>query len=1009
MNISHKNLLNNNFSKEKRQFYEKVGNRYYHEYLNNQKKYQNNKDFRNKVINWLFTKDEETRMILCSVENKKYTKLINDAYNAYKTNQNVKIYLKDDENEEKSRLLFLDDPKVTTDNTHDYFSKQRQFLNEIMFYQCESPLNDYEKYSNYFTLSNIKDQTSFINFCNEFSNNNFLHNLIKPKAIEQNKIFNIYFEFPEWLYENNFENIRNSNYFFNYDYKNNVEINKFYTLPKFILAMIEQALSIRYILYTETNNLQEILSSIYLYELMEKRNKIILYLEPKEKKFDFSDFGIKELIEKLYHDQKLAEFVSKNRVVEDGIFSGQTYYNIDDELSDIIKECRQFFFMFLKSNNPKDFINFFMLIHIQNLFSYDDFYFRGIFEKIYETYSNQTYKDLIYNKEKPTKKRRKKKKKNKDELINEKNNKINNNDFIDYGEEILKILAESNALQNDIYDNNINGSSINDTNDKSKNLDSSKNESNIKNNDSLENKIIKSNTKKIIDENEKSSLFEFIKNILYNSLFKKIEIKENQKTIKIDKNDKKKNKKKIFFLYETKKITNKKKNIIEQNNKEQNTESNSKLKAININKEQLQINNISQNNNNQKKVKEDDKNNNTKTKINKEKIKEEEKTNEINEKKINKSIISHINSLTFKSIKNDTKEKNQGNIFINNNIININQNNNIVLVNNPIIFSLDKLHNDIKEYYCHLEEALKILRDIKNEIVNYLSLIIKEIFPDCKLFVYGSSLYHLDIDTSDLDISISTKLNISLIEIENYLLKHNDNNEFDKINAILSASVPIIKFEIDFLKINNEKIKNLYDSLKNSKYYKKYYNDNSNTNYLNKINVDISLNSANHKQLEFIKEVLNDYPDIKPIIKIIKKILQIKEMNNSYKGGMSSYCLFLLIYSYIKFYYNKLSKNNNIDYGTLLIGILFYYYAYIDFSNTIIAPYLSNPFLLNCQLQFVPTIIEPISRQNAGKSIYKIFDILNFFYQIYQDIFNIMKENNRNNFIYELMKKYIEK
>ena len=1008
MNISHKQLLNNNFSKEKKQFYEKIGNRYYHEYINNLKKYQN-KNFKNKVINWLFSKDEETRMILCCVENKKYTKLINEAYNSYKKNQIVKIYLKDDEIEEKSRLIFLEEPKLAT-NDHNYYTKQRQFLNEIMFYQCESPINDYEKYSNYFTLSNIKDQTSFINFCNEFSNYNFLHNLIKPKAIEQqNKIFNIYFEFPEWLYDNFFVNCDNK-YYLDYGYKNNIDINMFYDLPKFILAMIEQTLSIRYIIYSETNNLQEILSSTYLYELMEKRNKIILYLAPKENKFNFAYFKIDELIKTLYQDQKLEEFISKNRVEEEGIFYSDIYFNIDEDLNDLILECNKFFLSFFKNNTPKDFINFFMLIHIQNLFSYDDFYFRGIFEKIYERYSNQTCEDLIYDKKQPAKKRRKKKKKNKEGQIKEETNKINNNNIIDYGEEILKILSESNEIHH--KENN----SINSINENSYKFDSFKKEKDIKEKIKKEDEDIKNKKNKIENikkENEESLIFEYIKNLLYDYLFKNIDIKENLYI----KNDKKK-KKKLFFLYETNKSQKKKKNSIEQNNKEQNIDNNSKLKQnININKEEFIVNNKTIKNNdkdNNKIHKENDNIIDENIKLNamiKEKNNEDEKKDEAKDNKSNKSIISHINSLTFKSIKNEKKEKNEGNIFINNNIINININNNLVLVYNTLESSLDKLHNDIIEYYNDLEEVLQILRQIKDEIVNYLSLIIQQIIPDCKLLVYGSSLYHLDIDTSDLDLSISTELNISLAELEKYLLEHNEKDEFDKINAILSASVPIIKFEIDYLKINNEKINNLYELLKSTKYYKIFYKKNKDINYLNRINVDISINSANNKQLEFIKEVLNDYPNIKPIIKIIKKILQIKEMNNPYKGGMSSYCLFLLIYSYINFFYNKLSKRNNtnFDYGTLLIGILYYYYAFIDFSNTIIAPYLSNPFISNCPLDSIPTIIEPISRKNAGKSIFKIFDIVNFFYQIYQDIYNLMKENNGNNLIYELIKKYIEK
>ena len=210
--------------------------------------------------------------------------------------------------------------------------------------------------------------------------------------------------------------------------------------------------------------------------------------------------------------------------------------------------------------------------------------------------------------------------------------------------------------------------------------------------------------------------------------------------------------------------------------------------------------------------------------------------------------------------------------------------------------------------------------------------------------------------------------------------------------------------------MNNEKINSLYNLLKKTKYYTKIYNnENENLNSLNKINIDISINSTNDKQIELIKNILKDYPFIKPLIKIIKKILQIKEMNNPYKGGMGSYCLFLLLYSYVKLYYNKSSKNiifNN-DYGSLLTGFLHYYFVYVDFKCTIIAPHQNNPFIINSALDSFPIIIEPISKQNAGKNIFKIFDVINIFYQIYNDIFLLVEEKKCFNVIYELIRKYL--
>mgnify|MGYP003571313483 CR=1 FL=1 len=1012
MNISHKNLLNNN----KRQYHEKIRNIYYYAYNKYQKEYQD-KDYRKEVIKWLFSNNEETRMILCSIENKKYTKLINEAYNHYLKDQSVLMHLKDDDDDDKAEFIYKENNKDNS-NDYQYQNKIRFFLNEIMFYQCESPINDYSNYSNYFTLNSniIKNQKSFQEFYEKFNKDTFLQSPIKIKRDEQHKLSYFYFDFPDWLHRKNIsdDNNRSPN--------SNLDLN--YSLPEFILALIEQVISIRYIIYKETKDLKEILSNIYLYDLFEKRNKIISYLSQKEKKFSFLYFKIDELVKNLYKDSKLEEFLS-NKKESTGFFCSDQYFNIDDDLEKIILDLNIFFNNFLNRNETKDFIDFFMLIHFDKIFTYDDFFFRGVFEKIYDSYAKKVYKDLYFDEEKKVKKKKRKKKKklkndnndnkdkdndnNNDEENNDENNKNkekilendiksstlndtennkDNSEFIDFGDEILKILSDSNSLNN--KNENIN-SNMNDKN--AQDLDYIKKE---KNNLNENNQKVDNNNNLINNEN----------------IFGQIEDKNN--------NNKKKIKQKNFFLYETTK-NNKKKKKNEHKNNKQNIENNiknnnDKLNEINTN---LILNEIKEKEKEDKgKDKEtlnlDIKNINNKNSVNyqKESIelnicnnKEENKHSNINNN--NKiSIPSHINSITFSSSKPDEIKNNKNVIIFNNNIINIQ--NNIIFQEN--IFMLNKkLHNNIIEYNTDLEEALVIQRKIKEEITNYFSSLINELFKDSTLSAYGSSLYKLDIDNSDLDLSISTESNISLSELNDYLLENNDNNKFIKINAILSASVPIIKLEIDYLKMNNDVINELYESLKNTKYYKTYY-ENKNDNYMNIINIDISLNSANNLQLQFIKDTLIKYPEIKYLIKILKKLLQLKQMNNSYKGGMSSYCLFLLLYSYIKLYFNKDNSNiiiNNLDYGSLLTGFLFHYINYVDFNCTIIAPHLINPFVVKGSLDIVPTIIEPTSKKNAGKNIYKIFDVINTFSQIYKDIFFILNNDNTNkNLIYQLLMKY---
>ena len=80
-----------------------------------------------------------------------------------------------------------------------------------------------------------------------------------------------------------------------------------------------------------------------------------------------------------------------------------------------------------------------------------------------------------------------------------------------------------------------------------------------------------------------------------------------------------------------------------------------------------------------------------------------------------------------------------------------------------------------------------------------------------------------------------------------------------------------------------------------------------------------------------------------------------------------------------------------------------------DFKYTIIDPRLNNPFVFyNYPIETIPTIIEPTTLKNAGKNIYKIFDVVKAFNEIYRDIYNIIKndDNEDKNYIYELFKFY---
>ena len=923
MNISHKYLINNSLSNDKIQYYQKIVSKYTiaHTKIQKNKKLLNN--YRKYILDWLFSFDLETRMIICCVENKRYTNIMNKLYMSHKDNKNTKFIIKDEKDETSN--------SKDNENISFFYSESNDespqnlifdgFLHEIKFYQCESSIKNLENYSDYFTLSEsvLTDQTLFMNYFSKISNEKYFTSPIKIYHDSSSKLS--YLQLPNWICNNNTQN----------------NMATYFTINEYFCGLFEQVISVRFITSYNMKNIDEILSSCYLKDIFNKSKIIINFLNKiNEDKYYY--FKIDELIEEMYYNQELDNFIQKYSNNEDidnfcGWFVNSLYFNKNYILEEIKSGINKFFE--LKKNSNENLVKMISLININKLFTYDDFLFRGIFERIYNDYTQKIVDDLNTDNDfsKGSKKKNKKKK-----MKQKKKEKKKEKDEIYFKEQIISFAKK---LIIEFVNNSVEKSVENEIN---------------KNINNLNNNINNSNSKK-----------------------KKKKLKENK-----------------FFLYETVKKDKK-------NNSEKKKLS---LNPININ---LDINEETE-------INTDDNN------INIEEINQKEKKDEEYISPTNKSIIStfqeikieklnnnnninylstipsHISSLTISSSNNSstsgdsTKNTQINNLYSNNNINNNNilNDNQFLLYNNPLISLFDNLNNDITIYISEQEIILNYLHEIKNIIYEYLKEITNKIYPNSKLEIYGSSLYKLDIECSDLDLCITSEeqifLPLLITEFQN-----NYNEIFEKIFPIPSASVPVLKLIINPFNLKNKEINSIYEKIHSNEYYINYIFDKIE---IDKIRIDITINSINYNQIFLIQNSLLNYPSMIYVIKILKRCLYEKNMNQTYKGGMSSYVLFLLVYSFTK--YNVIINNKIDSPGELLIDFL-YHIMEIDFSQTLINANLNNPFVICCNLETIPTILDPITMNNAAKSVFKIFNVVQIFNFIYRDIYMINKNINEEN------------
>ena len=448
------------------------------------------------------------------------------------------------------------------------------------------------------------------------------------------------------------------------------------------------------------------------------------------------------------------------------------------------------------------------------------------------------------------------------------------------------------------------------------------------------------------------------------------------------------------------------------------------LKSDNINSEidKTTTTNTIDNNNNNEKNNEDKKDD---LKNNKDNYKKKKK----NEKEKEQTFFLY-NTVKKKNKKNNHKNNDNNNALISKEF-------NIIVIKEPNqrLSFFDKLHNDIIKYETKVITLLNHSMKFKDYCIKEIERIIQETFSSPEkhnIDVYGSYATGLMIEASDIDIKIKIN-NGKKPELDNLFeticKKLESEQKFDVINPIGTASVPVIKLVLSLEKIIKGKVEleNSFKQFKELYLFKHYIFD---QNELTKLKIDVTFilsndnnineniinnntnNSNNNNETEahdhdkslggemssvvYVKEQIVKYPEVKFILRVLKRYFYWKKMNTSFLGGLSSYNLFLLLLSYAKYRHkirdqdceiieNNIQNNKpNTHLGYFLSDFLNFFKC-LDFKLYIID--INSQNIYNRYDSVVPekakeynfgksiVIIDPLTGVNASKSSYKIEEI----------------------------------
>uniref|UniRef100_A0A8C4ZI88 Terminal nucleotidyltransferase 4A n=1 Tax=Gadus morhua TaxID=8049 RepID=A0A8C4ZI88_GADMO len=210
------------------------------------------------------------------------------------------------------------------------------------------------------------------------------------------------------------------------------------------------------------------------------------------------------------------------------------------------------------------------------------------------------------------------------------------------------------------------------------------------------------------------------------------------------------------------------------------------------------------------------------------------------------------------------------------------------------------LHEEIVDFYNFMsprpEEAA-----MRKEVVNRIETVIKELWPNAEVQIFGSFSTGLYLPTSDIDLVVFGKWDrLPLQELEQALRKHNVAEPFS-IKVLDKATVPIIKL----------------------------------TDQETEVKVDISFNvETGVKAANFIKEYVKKYPMLPYLIFVLKQFLLQRDLNEVFTGGISSYSLILMIISFLQLHPRIDARNPSENLGVLLIEFFELYGRHFNYLKT---------------------------------------------------------------------------
>ena len=182
----------------------------------------------------------------------------------------------------------------------------------------------------------------------------------------------------------------------------------------------------------------------------------------------------------------------------------------------------------------------------------------------------------------------------------------------------------------------------------------------------------------------------------------------------------------------------------------------------------------------------------------------------------------------------------------------------------------DQLQHDISNFARDQERWRLKVDQCYEEAIDIFKGVIQDTFKDSKVDIFGSFATGLHLPYSDIDLVVSGIATPALNALKDLIPPIDSLNIVRKSDKIFTATIPVLK---------------IYSEIKQQE-----------------VKLDITMQEAKHRGLEctiLVKKFLSKYNTIKDVFLVLKQLMYYTNFHEPYKGGISSYGLFLmLVYFY---------------------------------------------------------------------------------------------------------------